>query len=220
MNSFYTLEDFAFNSSWKVGMFNYRDHPILFIDDVYKHPLRVYGYLKQCPIRSHKGISDDSKNGKWFYDGQHYVNNKWDPCREKLFDKIIDFYNITPDPKAEYPPLSMYNQFRLIENHPGQDYFFSPHIDNKLNLCLYLNPDCGGSSGTTIYWPTSEDSEEMLGRNTEHSDPWMNTMYRPELSIISKFNSMVVFPGQWPHGQTIIDNRFKEKTRFTEVAFF
>jgi len=212
MINYFSYEDFSFNSSWKASMMVYKDAPIIFVDDVYKHPLRVYEYLKSSPIRSCK---PGNSNGKSFCDGQLYVENRWDLCRENLFSKISEIYNI------EFPgsPVSTYNQFRLIDDYPGNELFWSPHVDNNLNLLIYLNPDGDGKYGTSIYEAT-EKGKSVIQSDTEHTIPWKDSSwYKEELCIINKFNSLVAFPGQWPHGQTIVDNFYKDRTRFTEVAF-
>jgi hypothetical protein len=72
-----------------------------------------------------------------------------------------------------------------------------------------------------LYLPANDDAEEILESQSEHEQPWKDdSLFVEDLAIISKFNSMVVFDGSIPHGQIINDNRFKEQTRFTEVAFF
>ena len=211
--NYFDYNDFAFNSSWQVTMIGYKNVPLVFVDNVYKNPHRVYEYLKSSPIRSCK--PGKHQNGKGFYDGQLYVENRWDPCRENLFSRICEIYNI------EFPgtPISTYNQFRLVDDYPGQDLFWSPHVDNNLNLLIYLNPDADGKQGTSIYSAT-EKGNRVLDSDTEHSIPWKDSSwYTEELCIINKFNSLVAFPGQFPHGQTITDNFYKRQTRFTEVAF-
>tara|TARA_B100000927_G_scaffold290595_1_gene289876 strand:+ start:8938 stop:9606 length:669 start_codon:yes stop_codon:yes gene_type:complete len=220
--SFYSIEDFEFNTSWGVAIIPYRGDLILHIDEIYKKPHKVYEYLKECPIRAHKLTEADptSKNGKLFYDGQHLVDNRCITSRTYLYDKILEFYCKEKD--ENYPPVSKFNQFRLVEDYPGDDVFFTPHVDGGLLNCLtYMNPSVGSDAGTMFYLPASDEVEEMLENETEHANPWKDSsMFTPDLAILSKFNSMVVFPGHIPHGQIINDNRFKEQTRFTEVAFF
>jgi len=216
---FYTHADFAFNREWRVAIQPYRNSFIVHIDDVYKHPYKVYEYLKDIPIKSHKS-SRNSLNGLKFFDGQHHCDNRWDPCRKKLYEKILQVYHLKEDDECKIDTIGLVNQFRLVEDYPGLDYFFCPHIDNRVNLVTYLNPQADTGPGTTLYWPTPE-GEKFLYKDTEHNDPWKDVSeFCPELSIFGKFNSMVCFPGQWPHSQTIIDNRYKEKTRLTEVIFF
>lgn len=216
---FYKHADFAFNSQWKVTIQPYRDSHILFIDDVYQHPDRVYEYLKDIPIKAHKW-QKGSSNGVDYYDGQMHCDNRWDPCRSKLYQKILEFYRIEEDEDCRIDTISVINQFRLVKDCPGPDQFWSPHIDNRLNVLLYLNPQPDTDPGTSIYWPYQK-GENILDKDTEHLTPWKDSSYfRHELCIFGKYNSIVCFPGQWPHGQTIIDNRYKEKTRLTEVVFF
>tara|TARA_E500000331_G_scaffold105112_1_gene101847 strand:+ start:2735 stop:3373 length:639 start_codon:yes stop_codon:yes gene_type:complete len=212
MDNFFTFDDFEINSEWSVHVIPFRNIPILYIHDIYKKPFRVYEYLKQCPIRTHKDVTKDSKNGKFFYDGQHVVDNRWDVSRIHLYDKIKEFYHV----EDKDVPLSRYNQFRMIDDHPGEEMFFHPHQDNKINCCTYLNPDVGDSAGTVLY------SSESLDDDLEHDKPWktVDDGFRSELSIMSKFNCMAVFPGHIHHGQNIVGNYFKEQTRFTEVVFF
>lgn len=219
---FYSIEDFEFNHSWQVSICSYRNDVILHIDEVYKKPYKVYEYLKQCPIRAHRLTEADptSKNGKSFYDGQHILDNRTIVTRTHLYDRIIEFY--MKEKGEEYPPLSRFNQFRLVEDYPGNDVFYTPHVDGgMLNVLTYLNPNVGTDAGTMFYLPANDDAEEILENQTEHEQPWKDSsLFVEDLAILSKFNSMVVFPGHIPHGQIIRDNRFKEQTRFTEVAFF
>tara|TARA_R100001082_G_scaffold16363_2_gene8247 strand:- start:321 stop:968 length:648 start_codon:yes stop_codon:yes gene_type:complete len=214
---FFCNEDFYFNKEWKVSITPYKNSGILFIENVYEHPYKVYEYLKSIPIKSHKESTPKSHNGKSFYDGQHYANNSWDDGRAILFQEIVKLYQVkAPD---IFPPQSMYNQFRLLEDHPGHEYFFCPHTDNHVNFCLYLNPDVGDSAGTVLY--SQVDKDFKFYRGLEHEEPWQTEeRFKPELCIMSKFNCAVCFPGHLLHAQNIMDNRFKHKTRFTEVAFF
>ena len=220
--SFYSIEDFEYNSSWGVAIIPYRGSLILHIDEVYKKPLKVYEYLKECPIRAHRLCEADPKslNGKMFYDGQHILDNRTITTRSHLFEKIIEFFAKEKD--ENFPPLSRFNQFKLIEDYPGNGGFYTPHVDGGMLNCLtYLNPNCGSDAGTMLYLPANDDAEEILESQSEHEQPWKDdSLFVEDLAIISKFNSMVVFDGSIPHGQIINDNRFKEQTRFTEVAFF
>lgn len=227
----FTKKDFEFNRSWGVFIAPYRDEFILYITDVYKRPRRVTEYLKQCPIVSHKALTPTSRNGKDFIDGQTYVNNAWDDARAKLYDKILEFYQIQLDPAREYPPMSMYNQIRMTSDHPGEDYFWCPHVDNRsskegmlkstLNCITYLT-DAGPAHGTTLYRQVEGGRVPTPEAPVEHEEPWhkVGVDYIPDLSIMSTYNSMAVFPGHIIHGQSITDNSFKDETRFTEVAFF
>ena len=219
---FYSIDDFEFNSTWGVSIVPYRGDIILHISDVYKKPYRVYEYLKQCPIRSHKlSISEDhrSENGRCFYDGQHLLDNRCGTARKHLFERILDFYQLEKD--ENFPPLSRFNQFRLVEDYPGNDVFYRPHVDaGMLNCITYLNPGVGDDAGTMLYLPANDEVEEMLENEPEHYDTWKDSsQFVEDLAILSKFNSMAVFPGHIPHGQIINDNRFKEQTRFTEAVF-
>tara|TARA_B100000902_G_scaffold96798_1_gene99461 strand:+ start:38 stop:724 length:687 start_codon:yes stop_codon:yes gene_type:complete len=228
MENFFTMDDFEVNSTWKVHIIPFQKILILYIHDIYKNPYRVYEYLKQAPIKTHKDVTKDSVNGKDFADGQHLVDNRWDVSRLHLYDKIREFYGITVEggqvghgaanTDDHLVPFSRYNQFRLNSDHPGEDKFFHPHQDNIINCCTYLNPDVGDHAGTVLYSTESSDPCDEL----EHEKPWrtMDDGFRPELSIMSKFNCMAVFPGQIYHGQNIVGNHFKEQTRFTEVVFF
>ena len=213
MENFFTMDDFEVNSTWKVHIIPFQKILILYIHDIYKNPYKVYEYLKQSPIRTHKDVTENSKNGKFFYDGQHVLDNRWDVSRVHLYDKIKEFYGVYDNPEV---PFSRYNQFRMIDDHPKEEKFFHPHQDNIINCCTYLNPDVGDHAGTVLY------SCESSNDNLEHEEPWkiVDDGFVPQLSIMSKFNCMAVFPGQIFHGQNIIGNHFKEQTRFTEVAFF
>ena len=153
-------------------------------------------------------------------DGQKYADFRYDTTRSVLFKHITDFYKIDPPEPYGTNPISVFNQFRLIDPFNHEPYCWSPHVDNKLNVCIYLNPDEDYTPGTSFYDATPE-GYEMLHKDTEHVLPWKDEKYFVEkLCILSKFNSLVAFPGDWPHGQTIIDNRWQFKTRFTEVTFF
>ena len=224
MTEFFNYKDFAFNSSWKVSLLPYRDSFILFVDDIYQHPERVYEYLSSCPIRSHKPTGR-GVNGIDFYDGQQYLDNRWDPCRKDLFQRICDIYNIKLDDSHPNPPLSVYNTFSLVKDYPGDGKFFHPHIDDNLNILIYLNPEADGKYGTTLYTPVCQEAVDDLNyvssNDTEHTQPWKDSSwYHEDMCIINKFNGLVAFPGHWPHGQTITDNFYKNKIRCTEVTFF
>ena len=215
---FYTDIDFEFNSHWEVTIQPYNNSYILFIDNIYKNPLKLFDYLQKVPIVSHKPHTKNSLIGQTFIDGQHtlhpdlYCNDKH---RRLLIAKICDFYNL--DLSKIIPQIHI-NQFRLLKDYPGHEFNWTCHTDCQLNVLIFLNPQENMTAGTSFYKAKQEDSLKQL--NHEHEQPWINdSLFKEQLCILSKFNSLVAFPGQWPHGQKIIDNRYKEKTRFTEVTF-
>jgi len=217
---FFDENDFKMNKEWKVTILPLFNSHVIFVDDIYQHPEKVHEFLDHAPIVSLKPPTKDGINGKEFMDGQKYADFRYDPTRTILFQKITEFFGIpAPEPYGTNP-ISVFNQFRLIEPFGGEPYCWSPHIDNKLNVCIYLNPDENYTPGTSFYDAT-ELGHKMLTQDTEHVLPWKDeTYFKEKLCILSKFNSLVAFPGQWPHGQTIVDNRWQFKTRFTEVTFF
>ena len=221
ITKFFDQKDFLMNDEWKVTILPLFNSHVIFVDDIYKHPERVHEWLDEAPIVSLKPPTKDGINGKEFMDGQKYGDFRFDPTRTILFKHICDFFKIPAStPPYGTNPISVFNQFRLIDPFDHEPYCWSPHVDNKLNVCIYLNPDENYTPGTSFYDAT-ELGEEMLHENTEHVLPWKDEKYFVEkLCILSKFNSLVAFPGHWPHGQTIIDNRWQHKTRFTEVTFF
>lgn len=224
MMDFFNYDDLSMNDKWKVTIYPFFDSHILCVDNVYRNPKKVYEYVSQCPIVSLKPNTKGSLNGKSFYDGQHYANLRFDNRREILFTKICQFYKIEMGENFDINPFAIFNQFKLLKNHPGHPYFWNPHVDHNLNVLIYLNPDENYSPGTSIYTSTTRGRAELSkdgDSDSEHTDPWKNPSYfQEELCILSRFNSLVAFPGQWPHGQTIVDNRYTKKTRITEVTFF
>ena len=61
-----------------------------------------------------------------------------------------------------------------------------------------------------------QEGEHILDKDTEHVTPWKDSSYfRHELCIFGKYNSIVCFL-DFGHGQTIIDNRYKDTTRLTK----
>tara|TARA_B100001996_G_scaffold355889_1_gene318833 strand:- start:659 stop:1333 length:675 start_codon:yes stop_codon:yes gene_type:complete len=218
----FDYKDFAMKDNWKVTIQPFGGSHIIFVDEIYERPERIHDYLQQIPVVSLKPPGKEKLNGKQFIDGQTYINLKHDPCRENLFKNIIKFYNLSEDdPHHPSNPISIVNQFRLLEDFPGQPYFWTPHVDNNINVLIYLNPDEYNTPGTSIYTADTEKGQEVIGKDTEHTIPWKDSSWFTErLCIFNRFNSLVAFPGQWPHGQTIVDNRYKDKTRFTEVTFF
>lgn len=216
--NFFNYEDFSLNTRWDVTIQSYNNSYILFIDNVYKNPLKIYQYLKTAPIFSHKPTRQGSLNGKDFLDGQHVLHPHFynDKGRQLLISKICKFYKL---PLPKFPLYTFFNQFKLLQDYPGLDYYWNIHIDNALNVLTYLNPDENISPGTSIYEPALKNLEQD-GSIGEHVHPWVhNKFFNEKLCLLSKFNSSVVFPGEWPHSQKIIDNRYKLKMRFTEITF-
>jgi hypothetical protein len=219
MNFFYQ-EDFALNTRWNVTIQKYKKFKILFIDNVYKHPLKVYDFLKKAPIMSHKPTKKGSLNGKDFLDGQYILHPQCylDKGRKKLASKICEFFKLPP-PKSNLD--TRFNQFQLIKDYPGLDYYYNVHVDDcSLNVLTYLNPDENMTSGTSIYEQTGLMENGDFDFEDEHSNAWIHKRYfNEQLCLLSNFNTAVVFPGFLPHSQKLIDNRFKSKSRFTEVTF-
>jgi hypothetical protein len=215
---FFTREDFEYNESWTITEVPFRDSKIMFVDNIYKHPMRVYEYLTSIGcIYAHKS-SKNSRNGIDFMDGQMSLDNRWDLNRKYLLENIAKSYGIEVDHNQYSNTI---NQFKMILDFPGEGNFWHPHTDGKLNFITYMNPTHNMRSGTTIYKAISTKSKVFfMNIDTEHSTPWRTQKeFCEELCILDRFNCSVVFPGHWFHGQTIVDNFFKDTTRYTEVCF-
>tara|TARA_S200002703_G_C3746900_1_gene229806 strand:- start:74 stop:730 length:657 start_codon:yes stop_codon:yes gene_type:complete len=215
---FFNNIDFEMNNQWGVVRLPWRDSFILFIDNVYKYPDRVYDYLTsiQC-IRTHKSCLG-SKNGIDFQDGQMSIDNRWDLNRKHLLELIANEYNIEID--TQTLPNTI-NQFRLISDFPGDGNYWHPHVDGQINFITFLNKTHNMKAGTSLYVPQNTKAKSFLmKKDTEHSNPWRTEKhFKEDLCILDRFNCGVAFPGDWFHGQTITDNFFKDSTRLTEVTF-
>ncbi len=219
MTKFFKASDFEFNTNWAINVEPWKDSKIMFVDDVYKYPDKVYSYLSSIQaIRTHKSIRG-SKNGIDFMDGQMAIDNRWDQNRKFLIEMLADAYGV-PDIDPHAVPNTT-NTFRLISDYPGAGNYWHPHVDGQLNFMIYMNPSHHMKAGTTLYNAANTKAKAFLkNKDTEHSNPWRtDKQFTEELCILDRFNQGVVFPGQWFHGQTITDNFFKTTTRFTEVTF-
>lgn len=216
----FDYDDFLMNDKWKVTIQPFNGSHIVYVDNIYERPKRVHNYLSQLPVVSLKPPGEKRLNGKDFIDGQTYADLRHDPCRVNLFRNLIKFYKIEQNDVFAENPISIFNQFRLLKDFPGQPYFWTPHVDCRINVLVYLNPDESYGPGTSIY-SAEPKGQEIIDKDTEHVIPWKDSSWFTErLCILNRFNCLVAFPGQWPHGQTIVDDRYKDKTRFTEVTFF
>ena len=212
---FFSRSDFEYNSSWNINVEPWRDSKIVFIDNIYKHPDRVYEYLTSVnAIVSPK--PGNNLNGIDFMDGQMYLDNRWDENRKFLLEKLYKIYEL-----EDTGTFNVFNQFRLINDFPGPNNYWHPHTDNRVNFITFLNKTHDLKAGTSLYKAMSTKAKAYIGvKDTEHSKPWKNpNQFNEELCILDRFNCAVAFPGQWFHGQTIVDNFFKDTTRFTEVIF-
>lgn len=212
---FFRPSDFEYNSSWNIDIIPWRDSKIVFIDNIYKNPDRVYEYLTSVnSIVSQK--HGNNCNGVDFMDGQLFLDNRWDLNRKFLISKLYTLYEL-----KEEETFNVFNQFRLIGDFPGLGNHWHPHTDGKVNFITFLNKTHHLKAGTSLYKAQSTKANFFIGKiDTEHTKPWKNSkQFEEELCILDRFNCGVAFPGQWFHGQTIVDNFFKDTTRFTEVIF-
>ena len=212
---FFRPSDFEYNPSWNIDIIPWRDSKIVFIDNIYKHPDRVYEYLTSVnSIVSNK--HGNNLNGVDFMDGQLFLDNRWDLNRKFLLSKLYTLYEL-----KEEGTFNVFNQFRLIDDFPGLGHHWHPHTDNRVNFITFLNKTHHLKAGTSLYKAQSTKANFFIGKtDTEHTKPWKNPkQFEEELCILVRFNCGVAFPGQWFHGQTIVDNFFKDTTRFTEVIF-
>ena len=213
---FFKASDFEYNSSWNIDIVPWRDSKIVFVDNIYRYPDRVYEYLTSIHcIRSHK--IGDTLNGIDFIDGQLNLDNRWDMKRKFLISKLYEIY----DKPYQDDVRNTFNQFRLIKDFPGSDNNWWPHTDGEINFITFLNKTHNLKAGTSLYKAKSTKANTFLGKiDFEHTKPWKTSkQFEEELCILDRFNCGVAFPGQWFHGQTIVDNFFKDTTRFTEVTF-
>jgi len=215
--NFFSNKDFQLNESWNIVNVPWKDSEILFIDDIYKYPEKIYQYLNSVnSIVTHKSCKG-SLNGIDFMDGQMLLDNRWDLHRKYLLESIANNYNLEVDPQTAPHTI---NQFRLINDVPKERHWH-PHTDGQLNFIIFLNPTHHMKSGTSLYTPCNTKAKSYSSkRDTEHTSPWKtHKQFKEDLCILDRFNCGVVFPGKWFHGQTIVDDFFKQTTRFTEVTF-
>ena len=137
--------------------------------------------------------------------------------RKFLISKLYEIY----DKPYQDDVRNTFNQFRLIKDFPGSDNNWWPHTDGEINFITFLNKTHNLKAGTSLYKAKSTKANTFLGKiDFEHTKPWKTSkQFEEELCILDRFNCGVAFPGQWFHGQTIVDNFFKDTTRFTEVTF-
>ena len=215
---FFSSADFEMNSSWAVTKVPWKDSFILFIDNIYKYPDRVYDYLISVDaIRTFK-FTKNSLNGIDFMDGQTQLDNRWDLNRAHLLQLIADQYEVEVDTNSVPNTI---NQFRLIKDYPGFGNYWHPHVDGQINFITFLNKYHHLKSGTSLFTAKNTKAKSYLKiKDHEHSKPWKtDKYYQEDLCILDSYNCGVAFPGNWFHGQTITDNFFKSQTRFTEVTF-
>ena len=107
MTKFFKASDFEFNTNWAINVEPWKDSKIMFVDDVYKYPDKVYSYLSSIQaIRTHKSIRG-SKNGIDFMDGQMAIDNRWDQNRKFLIEMLADAYGVPDIDPVSYTHLTL-----------------------------------------------------------------------------------------------------------------
>ena len=213
MMDLFSETDFEVSSDHDIEVSFFWGHPICFVDNFYKYPYRVRDYIDSCPIKSHKIASEKSLNGRAYLDGRlhvNYPNSFIDTHRVNLCERICNVYGVKFNPVNW---IRAYNLFRLIKR-PTEKYWW-PHQDPALNFLIYLNPTNNMGPGTSLFTKTND---RQIG--DEHVESWLGENdFKEELCILDKFNTLVVFPGQFYHSQRIVGNTFGKSTRVTEILF-
>jgi|GEM_PF-5099739 len=207
---FFENKDFFYNEAFKVQVVPFLGSQFLFVKNIYKHPDRVSEYLHSLGVvKSHKNCFE-SKNGSEFLDGQHVLFVGDDPYRHELEATIAQFYRAPPVKRSHL----VFNHFRLLSPAP-KNQFWWPHTDSKVNILTFLNESHRGA-GTAIYRKLAAISEDQ----NEHMHPWRSKEEFEQLyCLLDQFNCLVAFPGHWYHGMSIVDDTFRERSRFTEICF-
>ena len=213
MMDLFSETDFEVSHNLNIEVMSFRGHPVCFVDNFYKYPYRVRDYIDSCPIKSHKIASKKTLNGRAYLDGRlhvNYPNSYTDVNRVTLYERICGIYGV------EFNPINWmrtYNLFRLIKK-PKEKYWW-PHQDPALNFLVYLNPMNDMGPGTSFF--TKTNNREI---GDEHVESWLSEDdFIEDLCVLDKFNTLVVFPGQFYHSQRIVGNTFRESTRVTEILF-
>jgi hypothetical protein len=184
------------------------------IDNIFKDPYTIREtIIKNEPDYLWKGEQKPSYNGKYFVDKrqrfqhdsigqiQHLISNL---CKQECMSRNTLFTNMT---------LFVDRSFNDYKNN-----FWWPHKDHGYNGIVYM--DLENNSGTNLY-KTNKTTINNYNPGIEHYDSWKS---KEDFDLIytfeSKFNRLVVFDGNIPHGMAIDSDTFFNKPRINLVSFY
>lgn len=180
------------------------------MENFYKDPMEVLNFILKHPPHMHKEGEKNSLNGINFNDLRHIIRSEEFILTEK---KLYNYLKI-PFLKNILDNNIFTNLFKNLKKQDYINNYWWPHEDHcTWTGLIYLNlEEC---DGTNIYKRLERNEGEI-----EHANPWQNKKkFKLIENFKSKFNKLIVFPGEVTHGMAVNSEKFFNTYRLNQVIF-
>ena len=190
------------------------DRPIFIVDDFLNNPDDLYNHIFSELGGIHKSNNINSLNEIYFIDRRKHIQGdfiKQINCLVKELTNQNPMYEVLATNETLF--------FDEPYNDPENNWWWA-HQDLGYNMIIYMSKD-GDSCGTNLYCP--EDYRRLLayGDYEEHTHPWVPKENIKRLKHLEgKYNRMVLFDGNIPHGMNLIKNKFINEYRRNITGFY
>ncbi|MCH9673246.1 MAG: hypothetical protein K0U93_17545 [Gammaproteobacteria bacterium] len=185
---------------------------IYVLDNFYKNPDEVVGYLQSKPPTRWKANETPTYNGVHFHDLRHRIMN---PEIEGVYQQLSQLCG-----QEAFQSQHVLSNISKFEHHAFNDFqnnYWWPHLDLGYTAIVYLNGYETG--GTNLYKPRSFDDQNC----PEHYAPWRpREKWELKMTLMASYNRLVMFNGgHIHHGMSVEDETFfGDNWRANQVFFF
>lgn len=194
------------------------------VKNFWKTPDKIRDLFFSTPCSSLPGACYQNYNGKKYFDGRNAIPlmtpQKFSDVVFYIIHKYLEIDTHHVELKWKIPTLLFGNIFQMYDKdfNKFETHYYAPHKDgsNQIACTWYMNENYGDGEGTTIYDKTIAETEECMLNMID--SPWTNSVKKVG-HIQAEYNTLVIYSGDIPHGQSVTDRWFDEK-RLTLVQFY
>lgn len=224
MKLYNTSEVFEINEELDCDLIKEEWGSYIRVKNFWKNPEKVREVFLNSPCHPLSGACYATENGTKYFDGRNEICFMDQPqFSNVVFYIICKYFNIDNrflDLKWKLPTILFGNVFQMYDrnSNPFDTHYYAPHRDglNQIACTWYMNENYVDGEGTSIYDKSISETEECYLNIID--SPWTKSVERVG-HIQAEYNSLVIYDGSIPHGQSITERWFSEP-RLSLVQFF
>ena len=201
-------ELFEINNNLTATLNDVGPYRYISIDNFYKRPEQICHLLSNSWAPNWKLYLSGSNNFKEYYDCKIPF-----PAQQKTIQSLQAVDLLETDLKHYHCNILYANMFSWI-NIPTPNIQFIPHIEDSLNVLVYM--DKINSGGTALYENYEHNPDNNLDIDIRHDVKELKYHVIP-----AEFNKCVIFNGRIPHGKFIETHKKYSKEIWRQtLAYF
>lgn len=194
----------------------------VYVEDFWENPEDVQKLFFQIPCIIIPSLCYLNYNGEKYFDGRNHFCFPNKPEFSFFCLDLIQKYFKEEEVKVKWNnPYTLFGNVFQMFDEKFNDYktsHYAPHVDGKNQYACtwYMNKYYEEGEGTSIYNKSISSIRDF--RLNKSKTPWTNKIKKVD-TIQAKYNSMSIYDGSIPHGQSLSSLWFKDK-RLSLVQFF